>query len=847
MAKSGTATRLADAGRGGADRVRTHWVRAGRVRRPADLLFAVLSLAVVAVVLGSIHALPLGSTELADDVSSWLTHVPAWLKFPAEVVSGVACFVLGIVAVVMLIRDQWRDVRNAVTAGLVGAAGALIASSVWRAEHGAVERAVLHHTNPSLFVVDTAFIAFVVGTDLTRRSHWSRWWPTAGAALLISGLAVNELTPFAVVIVLFGGLLAGWLVRWIFGAATVLPDQAKLTVWLTGQGVGVGELTGTGRVRLAGSLTDGTPIQVRLAGRDTRGTGLVRRLWSAIRLQPAASGHVAIGSRSQLEQIALACALAQQASVPSPAVRMLGEMPGETLVLVTIVPSEPELIIPSPNGTAPAISTTDSAKLDGVPAGDATNAGAVTNGAGTAGAVTAGAATAGSVTAGSVTAGSVTVAGATALFAALRDLHDAGIAHRDLRPENIFVTPQVAGFLSLDAALPGASELSRRLDLAQALATLAQAVGPPGAIAALRAGYGHVDENAVAAVLQPVALAPWGWRAMRAAQGSLNEVRQELVGPGTAAPPARLERFKWRTVLTTVALAVAAYLLIGEISGNVLGTLGHANLGWFALAIVASAITYLAAAENLAAFVPQHLSLMRGWAVQLSTAFVGIALPPTVGHVAVNARYLHHEKVDDSTIAAAVAMSQVVNIVTTVLLLIIFGLLTGSGLSKFHIAPGSDLLIGIAVIAAVIVILLAVPQTRGKLTTTVWPWLRSIGPRLLDAVSHPLRLALSSAANLVLTFSYLVAFIAALHAVGAHPAILPAAVVYLAGNAVGAAAPTPGGIGGVEAVLAAGLTAIGIPAHEAIPAVLLFRIATFWLPIPAGWVSYVLLQRRGIL
>jgi glycosyltransferase 2 family protein len=99
----------------------------------------------------------------------------------------------------------------------------------------------------------------------------------------------------------------------------------------------------------------------------------------------------------------------------------------------------------------------------------------------------------------------------------------------------------------------------------------------------------------------------------------------------------------------------------------------------------------------------------------------------------------------------------------------------------------------------------------------------------------------------VLTFSYLVAFIAALHAVGAHPAILPAAVVYLAGNAVGAAAPTPGGIGGVEAVLAAGLTAIGIPAHEAIPAVLLFRIATFWLPIPAGWVSYVLLQRRGIL
>ena len=92
------------------------------------------------------------------------------------------------------------------------------------------------------------------------------------------------------------------------------------------------------------------------------------------------------------------------------------------------------------------------------------------------------------------------------------DLLFAGIAHRDLRPENLFISEKEAGFRSLDAAVPAASELARRLDLAQALATLAQAVGPPGAIEALREGYGAVDERAVAAVLQPVALAPWGWR-----------------------------------------------------------------------------------------------------------------------------------------------------------------------------------------------------------------------------------------------------------------------------------------------------------------------------------------------
>ncbi len=64
---------------------------------------------------------------------------------------------------------------------------------------------------------------------------------------------------------------------------------------------------------------------------------------------------------------------------------------------------------------------------------------------------------------------------------------------------------------------PAASELARRLDLVQALATLAATGGPADAVAALRAGYGPVDQVAVAAVVQPVALAPWGWRAARAA------------------------------------------------------------------------------------------------------------------------------------------------------------------------------------------------------------------------------------------------------------------------------------------------------------------------------------------
>src|ERR1700733_8402601 len=460
-----------------------------RVRRPADLLLAIFAFVVVVLVLSTIRTLPLGSTEAADDVSRWLLHIPRWLAYAAAVVAGVASFVLAVVSLVVLVRNQWRDALNAVAAGLAGASAAVIATVIWRIENATVERAVLHGSNPSVFIVDTAFVAFVVGTDLARLSHWQRWWPRASAALLLSGLAVGTLTPCAVVIVASGGLLAGWMVRWLLGAASVLPGTAELTRWLTSQRVQASDLSETGpsRARLEGKLADGTRIRVHLSGRDTRGSGLARRLWALARLRPAVAGHIALSSRAQVQQLALACCLAQQAGVASPAVRLLGEMPGETLVLLTTIPdSGQETGATQPTRPAPLFGAS--------------------------------------------------------LFAALRRLHDAGVAHRDVRAGNVFMSGSRAGFCSLDAAEPGASELTRRLDLVQALATLAVTGGPDGAVTALRAGYGPVDEVAVAAVVQPVALTPWGWRAARGASGSLNEIRHELLGDhGTVPAALRLE------------------------------------------------------------------------------------------------------------------------------------------------------------------------------------------------------------------------------------------------------------------------------------------------------------------
>ncbi|NBO46520.1 MAG: hypothetical protein EBU85_05860, partial [Actinobacteria bacterium] len=74
---------------------------------------------------------------------------------------------------------------------------------------------------------------------------------------------------------------------------------------------------------------------------------------------------------------------------------------------------------------------------------------------------------------------------------------------------------------------------------------------------------------------------------------------------------------------------------------------------------------------------------------------------------------------------------------------------------------------------------------------------------------------------------------------------LPAtAVVYLSGAALGQAVPTPGGVGGVEAIMSAALAAAGLDVSTALSATLLFRLVTFWLPVIPGWAAFRYLTNR---
>ena len=51
------------------------------------------------------------------------------------------------------------------------------------------------------------------------------------------------------------------------------------------------------------------------------------------------------------------------------------------------------------------------------------------------------------------------------------------------------------------------------------------------------------------------------------------------------------------------------------------------------------------------------------------------------------------------------------------------------------------------------------------------------------------------------------------------------------------------GLGAIEVATIAGLTGIGVSSGAAVYAVIIYRLATYWLPVLPGWLSWRLLQR----
>jgi uncharacterized membrane protein YbhN (UPF0104 family) len=332
----------------------------------------------------------------------------------------------------------------------------------------------------------------------------------------------------------------------------------------------------------------------------------------------------------------------------------------------------------------------------------------------------------------------------------------------------------------------------------------------------------------------------------------LTQIRHQVlrIRPQAPVEPARLERVRPRTLISFIAGAIGAYYLLTQLTHIEFGTLfAHAQWGWVAAAVLFSALSYVAAAMALLGFVPERVPFPRTVAAQVAGSFVKIVAPAAVGGVALNTRFLQRAGVRPGLAVASVGASQLFGLGCHILMLLSFGYLTGTEKTP-SLSPSRTVIAGLLTVAVLVLVVTSVPFLRKFVVTRVRSLFAGVVPRMLDVLQRPQKLVTGIGGMLLLTFCFVMCLDASIRAFGDQStsiSIASVAVVFLAGNALGSAAPTPGGVGAVEATLTVGLIAVGLPKEVAAPAVLMFRLLTLWLPVLPGWLAFNHLTRKGAL
>ncbi|MGW4023660.1 lysylphosphatidylglycerol synthase transmembrane domain-containing protein [Streptomyces sp. NPDC005009] len=332
----------------------------------------------------------------------------------------------------------------------------------------------------------------------------------------------------------------------------------------------------------------------------------------------------------------------------------------------------------------------------------------------------------------------------------------------------------------------------------------------------------------------------------------LTQIRHEVlrIRPQAPVEPARLERVRPRTLISFIAGAIGAYFLLTQLTHIEFGPLiENAEWGWVAAAVLFSAASYVAAAMALLGFVPERVPFGRTVVAQVAGSFVKIVAPAAVGGVALNTRFLQRAGVRPGLAVASVGASQLFGLGCHILMLLAFGYLTGTEKTP-SLSPSRAVIGGLLTVAVLVLVVTSVPFLRKFVVTRVRSLFAGVVPRMLDVLQRPQKLITGIGGMLLLTACFVMCLDASIRAFGDETtsvSIASVAVVFLAGNALGSAAPTPGGVGAVEATLTVGLIAVGLPKEVAAPAVLLFRLLTLWLPVLPGWLAFNHLTRKAAL
>ena len=778
-----------------------------RIRIPSDLLRCFISILEVALLVGLALLATNTSAALEQDVSK---HLPRELVAPLHTVAFIALLVLPLaLAVRQVVIGQLRQFVEALVIGLIAAGVAIGCAELLRLSSlNDLYQALVRSGSPGVTALDpylAALAAYLTVIGLSGRPRWRTWFALAITFYCLTSVALahDTSTVLSLLITLALGSAIGSGLRYLTGTTSERPTAAEIATALSLAATPIVAIrrvpNGRPENRHYSAVSRaGDRLDVTVFDRDQQAADFFYRLYRRLRLTSQASRSVPLTVSRAVERRALMAYAVEDAGVPTP----------KLLAALRVGPEAAAVATRHCTGTTLAdLPYPPSDELLG------------------------------------------------GVWDAVLRLHRHRVTHRSLTPDHILVTGARPGgtVMLLD---PGdgdiaASDLQLRLDLAQLTAAMALLVGPERTASLARQKLGQTVVTSLVPLLQPVVLHRSTRASLRRRKDVLPALRKGLIGSAPEPGPEleQLERIRPRSVVTLVAAVIASYVVIGQLGRrNFLSVLRLSDWRWILAGLALSALTYAGASWSLSGFVLEKLRFARTVLAQLAGTFVTLVAPAAVGGVALNIRYLNKAKVPPADAASSVAVSQVIAFAVHMTLLIVFVAITGGTHQAASFRPPGWAYFALAAIAAVALGVLAVPAGRRLVRSRVAPTLGQVIPRLLDVAQRPAKLAEGIGGALTVTFGYILCLQVSVLAVGAHAAFFAVGVVFLTGQAIGSVVPTPGGLGAIEIALSGALTTIAhVPVAFALSAVLLFRLLTFWLPIPVGYVAIKYLQRHDAL
>ena len=771
-----------------------------RVRRPLDLARFVLALTITAVTVLVAWFATSTAAGLDEDISEGASLLPSAVVLLLNVVGGIGTLGLPIaVAVAMVIRRRVRQLFDAFVALFLAVVLLTLASiAVSNAELPRLLVALAGSTSPDS--VTTApilggLIAFVTVARTMSRRPWNVLTVVVIGSVVVVTLLSGGIALAGIGISLAIGWAVGLMTRYIAGTPTTRPTGMQVADALNRGGFPITvlqarESTARGRRYLA-TTRAGARMLVTVLDRDLEGAGLANAIWTSLRLRDDSTTG-AFDMRRALDHTALVAYAAEAAGVPEPRLLLATEVgPDSVLLAYELVPG------------------TRFSNLTEVTDQDLVQA-----------------------------------------WRAMRTLHENQMTHRSLSADHLLRADDGSVWLiGGETGSIAAGDVAQRIDTAELLTTLALLTDVDRAVATGRQVLGVDGLARALPALQPVALSYATRKAIRRDKALLVGLRDALaqIRPGAETEQIKFERIKPRTLVMIIVGSIAGYVLLSQLAQvDLVGLLRTADWRWIVAALAFSLVTYIGAAWSLSGFVPERLQLHRTVMAQVAGDFATLVSPPTLGAIAINVRFLQKAGLHPALAAASVGVSQVMAFVFHILLLLVFGIAAGTQ-ADMTFEPPRIVVVAVIAGALVILALLAVPAIRRMIGTRVGPLLKEVVPRLVTVAQRPFKLLEGIGGILLLNLAYIAVLYACVEAFGGSMNIAVVAVVYLAGATIGQAAPTPGGLGAVEAALAAGLTAGGLDAGLAVSAVLLYRLVTFWLPTVPGYWAFNWLTKKGAL